>query len=163
MGDAVDEILAQWRAEVPLIDPSPMGVVGRVARLARHFDRGIRENMAEFDLEPAAFDVLATLRRSGTPYMLTPGDLMRTAMVTSGAITQRLDRLEEGGLVTRRRNPDDERSVVVQLTRAGSRLVERVLPSHVEVEARLLDGLNAREQKQLTGLLRKLLVAHEDE
>jgi DNA-binding MarR family transcriptional regulator len=84
-------------------------------------------------------------------------------MVTSGAITQRLDRLEQRGLVTRHRNRDDERSIVVQLTSAGSRLVERVLPSHVETEARLLDGLSAREQKQLAGLLRKLLVSHEEE
>lgn len=161
MRDAVDEILAQWRSEVPGVDPSPMGVVGRIARLARHFDRGVRDTMAEYGLEPAAFDVLATLRRSGAPYTLTPGELMRTAMVTSGAITQRLDRLEQRGLVTRRRNPDDERSVVVSLTRSGSRLVERVLPSHLETEARLLEGLSSRERNQLAGLLRKLLVAHE--
>src|SRR4051812_39631776 len=91
--DPVDRLLGQWARERPDLDTSPMGVVGRISRVARRIDAAQRETFARFDLDPAGFDVLATLRRSGPGYALTPGELMRTAMVTSGALSQRLDRL----------------------------------------------------------------------
>ena len=130
-----------------------MGVVGRVSRLARRIDLAQRATFARFELDPAAFDVLATLRRSGEPYALTPGDLMRTAMVTSGAITQRLDRLEARGLVVRGPHPDDGRGVLVTLTGAGRRLVDEVLPAHLATEERLLAPLTAAERAELAALL----------
>lgn len=157
--DAVDRLLAQWARERPDLDTRPMGVVGRVSRVARRIDLAQRATFARFDLDPAAFDVLATLRRSGEPYALTPGDLMRTAMVTSGAITQRLDRLEERGLITRTRSEADGRAVVVTLTDAGRAALDAALPDHLETERRLLEGLPGDDLEQLAGMLRRLLVA----
>jgi DNA-binding MarR family transcriptional regulator len=151
--DAVDRLLAQWARERPDLDTRPMGVVGRVSRVARRIDLAQRATFARFDLDPAAFDVLATLRRSGEPYALTPGDLMRTAMVTSGAITQRLDRLEARGLVVRGPHPDDGRGVLVTLTGAGRRLVDEVLPAHLATEERLLAPLTAAQRAELAALL----------
>lgn len=151
--DAVDRLLAQWARERPDLDTRPMGVVGRVSRVARRIDLAQRATFARFDLDPAAFDVLATLRRSGEPYALTPGDLMRTAMVTSGAITQRLDRLEARGLVVRGPHPDDGRGVLVTLTGAGRILVDEVLPAHLATEERLLAPLTAAQRAELAALL----------
>jgi DNA-binding MarR family transcriptional regulator len=151
--DAVDRLLAQWARERPDLDTRPMGVVGRVSRVARRIDVAQRATFARFNLDPAAFDVLATLRRSGEPYALTPGDLMRTAMVTSGAITQRLDRLEARGLVVRGPHPDDGRGVLVTLTGPGRRLVDEVLPAHLATEERLLAPLTAAQRAELAALL----------
>jgi len=151
--DAVDRLLAQWARERPDLDTRPMGVVGRVSRVARRIDLAQRATFARFDLDPAAFDVLATLRRSGEPYALTPGDLMRTAMVTSGAITQRLDRLVARRLVTRGPHPDDGRGVLVTLTDAGRRLVDEVLPAHLATEERLLAPLTTAQRAELAALL----------
>jgi DNA-binding MarR family transcriptional regulator len=103
--------------------------------------------------------VLAALRRAGEPYQLTPTALMRTALVTSGAITQRLDRLEEKGLITRERSADDGRAVVVTLTAAGKAALDAALPDHLETERQLLDGLPETDREQLAALLRRLLVA----
>jgi DNA-binding MarR family transcriptional regulator len=154
--DPVDRLLGQWARERPDLDTSPMGVVGRISRVARRIDAAQRETFARFDLDPAGFDVLATLRRSGPVYALTPGELMRTAMVTSGAITQRLDRLEARGLVTRARHPDDGRAVRVELTEAGRRLVDEVLPAHLATEERLIAPLSPADRDALAGLLRRL-------
>jgi DNA-binding MarR family transcriptional regulator len=154
--DAVDRLLAQWRRERPDVDPSPMAVIGRISRVARRVDLAQRATFARFDLDPPAFDVLATLRRSGAPFSLTAGDLMRTAMVTSGAITQRLDRLEGRGLVRRGPHPGDGRVVLVTLTDTGRTLVDRVLPDHLATEERLLAALSAEQRATLAGLLRTL-------
>jgi DNA-binding MarR family transcriptional regulator len=154
--DPVERLLAQWRRERPDVDPSPMGVVGRVSRVARRIDLAQRATFARYDLDPAAFDVLATLRRSGAPFTLSAGELMRTAMVTSGAITQRLDRLEARGLVRRGPHPDDGRVVLVSLTDEGRHLVDRVLPDHLATEERLLAALSAEQRATLAGLLRTL-------
>ena len=156
VGDPVDRLLAQWRRERPDLDTSPMAVVGRVSRVARHVDLAQRETFARYELDPPAFDVLATLRRSGEPFALTAGDLMRSAMVTSGAITQRLDRLEARGLVRREPHPGDGRVVLVVLTEAGRELVDRVLPDHLETEERLLAALSPAQRTTLAGLLRTL-------
>ncbi len=160
--DPVERLLAQWRRERPDVDPSPMGVVGRVSRVARRIDLAQRATFARYDLDPAAFDVLATLRRSGAPFTLSAGELMRTAMVTSGAITQRLDRLEARGLVRRGPHPDDGRVVLVSLTDEGRHLVDRVLPDHLATEERLLAALSAEQRATLAGLLRTLDAAPAD-
>ena len=162
MEDAVDRLLAQWARERPDLDTSPIGVVGRISRAARLAENALRRNFARVDLDPPSFDVLATLRRAGAPFELTPGDLVRMSMVTSGAVSQRLDRLEERGLVTRRRSPADARVVLVRLSDAGRRAVEEVLPSHLATEAELLAPLSQAERAQLADLLRRLLGAHED-
>src|SRR5256885_1533455 len=115
MADAVDRILDQWRSERPDVDVWPMGVIGRITRLSRVLDRELKEFFAGHGLEHWEFDVLATLRRSGPPYELTAGALNRAAMVTSGAITNRIDRLSARGLVERVPDAEDRRSVRVRL------------------------------------------------
>lgn len=154
--DAVDRILEQWRAERPDLDPSPMGVIGRVSRLARLLDRRLQENFDRFDLQHWEFDVLATLRRTGTPYRLTAGGLVASSMVTSGAITNRIDRLVARGLVTREADPANRRSVLVTLTATGIALVDEAVAAHVRHEEALLAGLSTDDRAQLAGLLRTL-------
>ena len=155
--DAVDVILEQWRLERPDLDPAPMDVIGRLSRLGQVLDRQIAAGLAQFNLEPSEFDVLATLRRHGKPYELTAGELMNSAMLTSGAITQRVDRLEAKGLVARLRDPDDRRVVRVRLQPAGLKLVDRAVEGHLDNEERILEPLSSRERAQLAGLLRRLL------
>ena len=157
--DAVDQILAQWGRERPDLDCSPMGIIGRITQMQREVFLAQRATFSRFGLDAPAFDVLAALRRAGPPYQLTPTALMRTALVTSGAITQRLDRLEEKGLITRERSEADGRAVVVTLTEAGRKALDAALPDHLETERRLIDGLSDAEQDQLADLLRRLLVA----
>jgi DNA-binding MarR family transcriptional regulator len=156
--DAVDLILEQWARERPDLDCSPMGIIGRITQLQREVHLAQRATFARHGLDAPSFDVLAALRRAGTPYQLTPTALMRTALVTSGAITQRLDRLEERGLITRTRSDADGRAVVVTLTRAGRDALDAALPDHLETERGLLEGLTAAELEQLAGLLRRFLV-----
>jgi DNA-binding MarR family transcriptional regulator len=158
-GDAVDVILEQWARERPDLDCSPMGVIGRVSQLQREVHLAQRSTFARHGLDAPSFDVLAALRRAGEPYQLTPTALMRTALVTSGAITQRLDRLEEKGLITRGRSDTDGRAVVVTLTDEGRAALDAALPDHLETERGLLAGLSADELDQLAGLLRRWLVA----
>ena len=157
--DAMDLILEQWRRERPDLDCSPMGVIGRISQLQREVFLAQRATFARHGLDAPSFDVLAALRRAGAPYQLTPTDLMRSALVTSGAITQRLDRLEERGLITRGRSEADGRAVVVTLTDAGREALDSALPDHLETERGMLGGLSAGEQEQLAGLLRRWLVA----
>ena len=159
MGDAVDQILAQWARERPDLDCSPMGIVGRISQLQREVFLAQRATFARHGLDVPSFDVLAALRRAGAPYQLTPTALMRTALVTSGAITQRLDRLEEKGLITRERSEADGRAVVVTLTEAGRAALDAALPDHLETERRLLAGLSDDDRDALAGLLRRLLMA----
>jgi DNA-binding MarR family transcriptional regulator len=157
--DAVDLILEQWARERPDLDCSPMGVIGRITQLQREVHLAQRATFARHGLDAPSFDVLAALRRAGQPYQLTPTALMRTALVTSGAITQRLDRLEEKGLITRTRSDADGRAVVVTLTRAGREALDAALPDHLETERGMLAGLSTAELDQLSGLLRRFLVS----
>jgi DNA-binding MarR family transcriptional regulator len=157
-GDAMDEILQQWAAERPDLDCSPMGVIGRISQLQREVFLAQRATFARHGLDAPSFDVLAALRRAGPPYQLTPTALMRTALVTSGAITQRLDRLEEKGLITRGRSDVDGRAVVVTLTDAGRTALDTALPDHLETERDMLAGLTDDERALLAGLLRRWLV-----
>ncbi|GAA3262614.1 MarR family winged helix-turn-helix transcriptional regulator [Nonomuraea helvata] len=157
MGDAVDVIMTQWLRERPDVDTWPMGIVGRVSRLARLLDRELKEFFAAHGLERWEFDVLATLRRSGAPYELTAGALNRAAMVTSGAITNRIDRLAAKGLVERMPDEGDRRSIRVRLTGPGLAKIDELVAPHVENEARLLATLAPEERDQLAGLMRGLL------
>ncbi|HSA50117.1 MAG TPA: MarR family transcriptional regulator [Yinghuangia sp.] len=159
--DAVDDIADQWQRERPLINTLAMVLIGRHKRLHAHVEAALREYFARYGLDVSEFDVLATLRRSGAPYELNARALLESAMVTSGAITNRVDKLSGKGLVERRPSPADRRAVLVRLTAEGKELVDRILPGHVENEARLLAALTEDEQKQLNGLLRKLLIAQE--
>lgn len=134
-----------------------MAVIGRLKRLTRLIEADLRRTFAEHGLDPASFDVLATLRRSGPPYRLTPAELMRTSMVTSGAVTQRLDRLEARGLVARTPSESDGRVVHVALTADGRTLIDQALPDHVANEHRLLAGLTAPRRAGLADTLRDLL------
>ncbi|GAA2797017.1 MarR family winged helix-turn-helix transcriptional regulator [Nonomuraea dietziae] len=119
MADAVAAVLEQWRRERPDIDVRPIGVVGRIMRISRMWDKEIKDFLAGHGLEPGEFDVLSTLRRSGEPYELTAGTFLKTSLVTTGAITLRVDRMEDKGLVTRVRDTADRRSVKIRLTDLG--------------------------------------------
>ncbi len=155
MTDPVDRIVAQWRAVRPDLDVSPMAVIGRLSRASLLVDAELRRTFERHGLDRASFDVLATLRRSGG--VLAPGALTRSTMVTSGAITQRLDRLEARGLVTRARNAADGRGVHVRLTDAGCALIDAALPDHVATEHRLLASLSDAQRAALIDALRTLL------
>lgn len=160
--DHVDRVLAQWHNERPDIEVSPMGIVGRVKRLAHLFERATRENFAESGLEPQEFDVLASLRRTGSPYRLSAGRLGRAMMVTSGTVTNRIDGLETAGLVRRIDDPDDRRGVLIELTPRGLRRVDSVLERHLDTERRLIAALTKGQQGHLATLLRRLLIAQGD-
>ncbi|WP_326820051.1 MarR family transcriptional regulator [Streptosporangium sp. NBC_01639] len=157
MADHVDRVLEQWGAQRPDLDVSPMGVIGRLSRLSLLIGVELRRTFSAHGLDAASFDVLATLRRNEPPHRLTPAELMRSAMVTSGAITQRLDRLETRGLVTRTPSESDGRGVHVTLTDEGRALIDQVLPDHVDTENRLLAALTGTQRDALAGQLRKLL------
>jgi DNA-binding MarR family transcriptional regulator len=156
--DAVDRITHQWRTVRSDLDVSPLEVIGRVSRLSRLVDRRLAVNFARHGIEAWMYDVLATLRRSGEPYELTAGDLVRQTMVTTGAITNRIDRLEARGFV-QRRSTSDRRKVIVRLTEAGFDKVEEVVQSHLDVERELLAALSPRQQGELASLLRRTLTS----
>jgi DNA-binding MarR family transcriptional regulator len=155
--DEVDDLVAAWQAERPDLDVKPLQVLSRVSRLARHLDRARRAAFAGHDLEPWEFDVLAALRRQGSPYELSPGALLRTTLVTSGTMTNRVDRLEQAGLVRRRPDPEDKRGVLVTLTAAGQTRVDAALADLLESEQALLASLPEDSRQALAGLLRILL------
>ena len=156
--DGVDAILEQWHRERPDLDPSPIGVIGRISRLSREIERRLEPVYAASGLEPGWYDVLATLRRAGPPYRLRPTDFAATLMLTTSGTTKRLDRLEAAGYVTREPDPGDRRGVLIALTPQGRRLVEEAAVTHLANERRILSGLTAAEQRQLADLLRKLSV-----
>jgi DNA-binding MarR family transcriptional regulator len=156
--DEVDEIVARWQDERPDLDVAPLQVLSRVSRLAKHLDRARRAAFAAHGLETWEFDVLSALRRQGKPYQLSPGALLRATLVTSGTMTNRIDRLETAGLVSRRPDSRDKRGVLVELTPAGLRTVDAAFSDLLVRERELLTGLSAAQQQQLAGLLRILLV-----
>jgi DNA-binding MarR family transcriptional regulator len=153
--DHVDHILDQWARERPDLDVSPLGLIGRLHRLADVLNAQLRPVFAEAGLSDGDFDVLASLRRAGSPYELSPGELGATTMVTSSAVTKRVDRLEQAGLVTRSIDPEDARARRIRLTEAGIALIERLVETHVANEHRLVSGLTAGERDQLADLLRR--------
>lgn len=159
--DAVDQILAQWNRERPDLDVSAMGPLGRLARLRTHLSREIDSVLSAHGLNSSTFDVLATLRRSGEPFRLSPSDLMATMMVTSGTMTNRIDQLEKQGLVERLPNPDDRRGLIVALTPKGRALVDEAVTAHVANQERLMATLTVEERNALDTLLRRHLAAFE--
>lgn len=154
--DGVDLILEQWRRERPDLDPSPIGVIGRVSRLARELEQRLEPVYREHGLEAGWYDVLATLRRAGPPYRLRPTEFTSALMLTSSGTTKRLDRLEQAGLITRGPDPGDRRGTLISLTAAGRKLVDTASEAHLENERRLLSALTDAERRQLADLLRKL-------
>jgi DNA-binding MarR family transcriptional regulator len=161
--DHVQHVLEQWRREAPELDRSPMGVVGRISRLAQLLQTELEPVFGAHGVNGGEFDVLASLRRAGRPYRLTPTELSKALMVTSGGMTKRLIALEGRGLIRRAPDPNDGRSTTVSLTRDGKRLVEAILPEHVANEQRLLGELSNRERAELAGLLETLAVSLGDE
>ncbi|WP_321573368.1 MarR family winged helix-turn-helix transcriptional regulator [Georgenia subflava] len=157
MADRVSDYLEQWRRERPDLDAAPMGIVGRIARAQELIARSTRAYFAAHDLQSGEFDVLATLRRAGKPFTLTPGSLARSTMVTNAAMTNRLARLEDKGLLARRTDTENRRSVLVTLTPEGLALVDEVVVGHLENERALLAPLRPSEQRQLAGLLERFL------
>jgi DNA-binding MarR family transcriptional regulator len=155
--DEVDDLVARWQAERPDLDVSPLQVLSRLSRLARHLDRARRAAFAAHGLEPWEFDVLSALRRQGPPYQLSPGALLHATLVTSGTMTNRIDRLAGAGLVSRRRDQQDKRGVVVALTPRGQAAADAALAGLLERERELLTGLDPGQQAELAGLLRILL------
>lgn len=153
--DHVDGILEQWARERPDLDASPIGLIGRLHRLGDVLNIELRAIFAEAGLGDGDFDVLVTLRRSGTPYELTPGELGASTMVTSSAVTKRIDRLERADLVTRTVSRDDARSRRIRLTDRGFTLVDDLMERHIANEHRLVSGLSERDRVQLAAILRR--------
>ncbi len=159
MRDDVDVLVSAWQRERPDLDVAPLQVLSRVTRLAHHLDQARRQAFAAHELDTWEFDVLAALRRAGAPYALSPGRLGTQTLVTSGTMTNRIDRLEARGLVQREPDPDDRRGVRVVLTPEGRSQVDAALQDLVAREHDLLSALDSREQDALATLLRSLLTA----
>lgn len=159
--DAVDAILEQWHRERPDLDISPMGTIGRIKRCAALLQRKLDETFATFGMTGWEFDVLATLRRSGTPYCLAPTTLFSALMITSGTMTHRLKGLETSGLVRRKPNRDDARSILVQLTPTGLALIDRAVEAHVENERQILASIKPSDLVALDTRLSRLLTVLE--
>ena len=161
--DEVDRLVSAWERERPDLDSSPMQVLSRVTRLARHLDLARREAFEAHDLETGEFDVLTALRRAGSPYQLSPGRLLRETMVTSGTMTNRVDRLATKGLVLRMPDPDDKRGVLVRLTDEGRRRVDAALEGLLEQERELLGALTTSQRESLAAMLRMVVAPFDDE
>ena len=155
--DEVDDLVASWRTERPDLDIEPLQVLSRVSRLARHLDRARRAAFAANQLETWEFDVLSALRRQGPPYQLSPGALLRATLVTSGTMTNRIDRLAGAALVRRHPDPHDKRGVLVTLTTRGQAVADAALADLLRRERKLLTGLTAAQRRELAALLRVLL------
>ena len=161
--DEVDDLVAAWRAQRPDLDVEPMQVLSRISRLARHLDIARRGAFADHGLETWEFDVLSALRRQGPPFQLTPGALLRATLVTSGTMTNRIDRLAAKGLVVRGPDPNDRRGVLVRLTDSGRELADSALTGLLKNERELLAALPEERLEILGALLRELTVQFEYE
>lgn len=157
--DRAERAVEQWRRERPDLDVAPMALLGRLAEAALLVRSRQEAVFARFGLQGGEFDVLATLRRAGAPHALTPTALYEATMVTSGAMTARLDRLERAGLIARRPNPDDRRGTLVELTPAGFALVDEAVVAHTANQTALVAGLAPDEQANLSRLLARLVAS----
>lgn len=162
MRDEVDDLVEAWARERDDLDLGPVAVFSRISRLAHHVDRARRQAFTAHDIESWEFDVLAALRRAGRPYELSPGRLLRETLVTSGTMTNRVDRLATRGLVERHPDPSDRRGVLVRLTPEGKDAVDGAFAALLDAERDLLTGLSAKDQTELADLLRRLLVPFAD-
>jgi DNA-binding MarR family transcriptional regulator len=159
--DDVDRVIAAWARERPDLDLAPLAVLSRVSRLARRLDLARERAFAAHELAPWEFDVLVALRRAGAPYRLTPGQLLAETLVTSGTMTNRIDRLEQRGLVARHPVPDDRRGTWVALTAAGRALVDAAFEDLLAEERTLLADLDPSDRAALANSLRALLLQFE--
>ncbi|RWE41667.1 MAG: MarR family transcriptional regulator [Mesorhizobium sp.] len=156
--DRAGKAIEQWKRERPDLDVSPMAVIGRLNEVSSLIARDrLAPLFARFGLQAGEFDVLATLRRSGSPYALTPTALYEATMVTSGAMTNRLDRLEASGLIQRAPHPNDRRGIIVRLSDKGLALIDEAVTAHVANEHQILSGLTLTEREALSRLLEKLI------
>ena len=155
--DEVDELVEAWHRERADLDLAPVEVFSRISRLARLLDKARRDAFIAHQIEPWEFDVLAALRRAGRPYQLTPGALLRQTMVTSGTMTNRVDRLATRGLVERSPDPSDRRGVLVRLTTAGKLAVDGAFETLLDSERQLLASLSRYDHDTLADLLRQLM------
>ncbi|MFS0895669.1 MarR family winged helix-turn-helix transcriptional regulator [Microbacterium sp. 179-I 3D3 NHS] len=154
--DEVDRIVGAWNTQRPDLDFSPLEVLSRMDRLSRHLDRARRDVFRRSDLEAWEWDVLSALRRAGAPFQLSPKQLLQQTLVSSGTMTNRIDRLVARRLVRREADPGDGRSVLVTLTDTGRTRVDAAITRLVDVEADLLSALSRSDRDRLAGLLRKL-------
>ena len=161
MRDEVDDLVEAWGRERGDLDLAPVEVFSRISRLARHLDLARRDAFTAHGIESWEFDVLAALRRAGAPYVLSPGQLLAQTMVTSGTMTNRVDRLAARGLVVREEHPDDRRGVLVRLTAAGRANVDAALADLLAAEQIMLRSLSRSDQDQLIRILRSLLVLYD--
>ncbi|WP_048644958.1 MarR family winged helix-turn-helix transcriptional regulator [Nitratireductor soli] len=157
--DHIDRLRAQWARELPDLDTMPMSVLGRIYRLSNLVRPSIEATFAAFGLDRGEFDVISTLRRSGPPYRLTPTELYKSLMISSGGLTHRLGRLEKAGLVERLPSPDDGRSMIVGLTQMGLERAEAAFRTDMANEAALLAGMNPARRETLAALLRELTLS----
>lgn len=162
MSDHVDYILDQWNRERPDLDFEAMGVIARMSRLSRFFERSIGGVLQRFDINEPGFGVLAALRRAGSPCQLSPTVLYNSLLVSSGAMTNRLDRLADAGLIERLPDPNDRRGLLVGLTPKGARVIDAAVAAHTENERRLLTLLSVSERQECARLLRKLSLQFEN-
>jgi DNA-binding MarR family transcriptional regulator len=160
--DFIDELQSDWKKQRPDLDPKPMGVVLRIQTLAKILADQTSERLQDFDLQWWQYDVLSTLRRQGEPFLLAATELAESAMLTSGAMTNRIDRLEQEKLVRRVKDANDRRRVLVQLTKKGLRLIEGATEARFEVAMDALKSLSARQRNTLSNLLRLVVTAQEE-
>lgn len=158
MHDHIDFVVSQWDSAMPELDASSMKVFGRMLRVMKHLGKMRAQSLEPFGFRDGEFDVLATLRRAGAPYCLSPTQLYKSLLVTSGAMTNRLNHLEEQGLIERIHDPDDKRSTLVSLTSNGRERIEQALIVHTETQNAILANLSDTQRQQLESLLRELLL-----
>jgi DNA-binding MarR family transcriptional regulator len=161
--DSIDRVRAQWKGARPDLDTRPMEIVGRILRIEFIAGARIRRVLQRHGIDWGGFDVLATLRRSGAQYRMTPTGLYRELVLSSGAMTNRLDVLERAGLVERQPDPNDRRGTLIELTKEGKAVLDRALEAHLQAEAQMVAHLPRDEQKCLADLLKKLLIEMESE
>lgn len=159
--DAVDRIVAEWRRERPDLDPGAKGITGRIVRLGSLLQQRFAEVFSELGMTEGDYGILAPLRRSGSPYQLTPSGLARARMMSSGGLTPAVDRLQRRGWVERTPNPDDRRSMLVRLTPTGKEVIDKAMEAHIAAEHDLVRHLSPTSRRQLAALLRELLVSVE--
>ncbi|CAH6842665.1 Transcriptional regulator, MarR family [Vibrio chagasii] len=159
--DAIDRVVEQWAKEKPELETEPMAMMGRIMRITKYMETQVADLHKKYDMKLGEFDVLATLRRSGKPYRLTPSELIGSMMLTSGAMTNRLDKLEAKGLISREHSKEDRRSVSVKLTKDGLVLIDEMMTEHVEMQKKLVKSLSASQKKNTNQLLKTWLSAYE--
>lgn len=161
--DVIDQLQDDWKEQRPDLDTEPMGVILRIQALAKILEEQVTKKLQEFDLQWWQYDVLATLRRQGGPFMMAATELADASMLTSGAMTNRIDRLEEAGLVRRIADREDRRKVLVQLTSKGLKLIEDASEVRFEAAMDALRNLTPRQRQSLSDLLRLLLSRHAED